>query len=182
MRDIVNAPIFLRLGSRLRGPAGTPVGDLRRVSISHVVVYNADARSAAIISGVPGHPIEDVTLSDIQFWSQGGGTKAQAAIEPPEDEAGYPEPANLGPMPAVGFFLRHVRGITLDNIQVRSLTADQRPAFALEDVADADFQQIKAPGPPGVSVFALKNVTSLRVHQSVGLADTQKDRVEQGKL
>jgi hypothetical protein len=25
MRDIRNAPLFLRLGSRLRGPAGTPV-------------------------------------------------------------------------------------------------------------------------------------------------------------
>ena len=31
MRDIRNAPVFLRLGSRLRGPAGIPVGTLKRV-------------------------------------------------------------------------------------------------------------------------------------------------------
>jgi polygalacturonase len=32
MRDIANAPIFLRLGSRLRSPEGTPVGYLRRIN------------------------------------------------------------------------------------------------------------------------------------------------------
>ena len=38
MRDIVGAPIFLRLGARMRGPAGVPVGALRRVLISNIVV------------------------------------------------------------------------------------------------------------------------------------------------
>src|SRR5207248_7999744 len=40
MRDVVNSPIFLRLGRRMRAPAGTPVGQLRRVNISNVVAYN----------------------------------------------------------------------------------------------------------------------------------------------
>src|SRR5262245_28998774 len=47
MRDIVNSPIFLRLGSRMRGPAGVPVAKLRRVQISNVSVYNADPRYAS---------------------------------------------------------------------------------------------------------------------------------------
>jgi len=38
MRDISNSPIFLRLGSRVRGPRGTPVGALRRVNINNVIV------------------------------------------------------------------------------------------------------------------------------------------------
>lgn len=38
MRDIVNSPFFLRLGARMRGPEGTPVGVLRRVKISNVIV------------------------------------------------------------------------------------------------------------------------------------------------
>ena len=42
MRDITSAPIFLRLGARMRAPQGTPVGELRRVSINNVRVYNAD--------------------------------------------------------------------------------------------------------------------------------------------
>src|SRR5215831_17934097 len=45
MRDISNSPIFLRLGTRLRGPKeSTAVGALRRVIISNVVVYNADSK------------------------------------------------------------------------------------------------------------------------------------------
>jgi len=36
MRDIRNAPIFLRLGARMRGPAEIPIGTLKRVLISNV--------------------------------------------------------------------------------------------------------------------------------------------------
>jgi polygalacturonase len=134
MRDIANAPIFLRLGSRLRGPAGTPEGVLRRINLSNFVIYNADSRYASILTGIPNHAIEDVTLSNIQIWYQGGGTAAQAAANPPEEENDYPEPERFGPMPAYGFFLRHVHGITLDNIQLHTLSPDARPAFVLDDV------------------------------------------------
>lgn len=78
MRDIVNAPIFLRLGARLRSPENTPVGKLRRVTISNVNVYNADSRYSCIISGIPGHYIEDVTLSNIRIVYKGGGTTEDA--------------------------------------------------------------------------------------------------------
>ena len=82
----------------------------------------------------PAIAIEDVTLSDIQIWPQGGGTAAQAAISPPEGEKDYPEPGRFGTMPAYGFFLRHIHGITLNNIQLHPLTPDARPAFVLQDV------------------------------------------------
>ena len=41
MRDVVNDPIFIRLGARMRGPADTPVGEIRRVIISNIVSYNS---------------------------------------------------------------------------------------------------------------------------------------------
>ncbi len=53
MRDVTNSPLFLRLGKRMRGPAGTAIGHLRRVNISNIVAYNADARYASIIAGIP---------------------------------------------------------------------------------------------------------------------------------
>src|SRR5262247_2012375 len=84
MRDVTTSPIFMRLGRRLRGPAGTPVARLRRIQISNVVVYNADPRYASIISGIPEHNIEDVKLSNLRIFYQGGGTAAQAALDPPE--------------------------------------------------------------------------------------------------
>src|SRR2546421_10497541 len=73
MRDISNSPIFLRLGSRVRGPQGTPIGALRRVNIDNVIVYNAQPRYASLISAIPGHDIEDLRLSYIRVYYQGGG-------------------------------------------------------------------------------------------------------------
>ena len=173
MRDIVNAPIYLRLGGRLRGPAGTAMGTLRRVSISHVTVYNADAGSAVIVAGVPGSPVEDVALSDIRLWYKGGGTAAQATRVPPEDTKGYPEPGSFGILPAYGFYLRHVRGITLSGILTRTLTLDQRPAFSLEDVSGAHFGEVDAAHAPAVSIFQLKDVSDLQLHQVQDLPDRQ---------
>lgn len=104
MRDIVNPPFFIRLGNRARGPKeASPVSKLRRVLISNVVVYNADPKYASIISGIPGHPIEDLRMSNIRIYYQGGGTREQAALEPPEKEKDYPEPVMFGEMPAYGF-------------------------------------------------------------------------------
>src|SRR6266498_4572183 len=60
MRDIVNAPIFVRLGNRARGPAGTVPGVIKRVRISNVVASNVDARHGILISGIPGHDIDDL--------------------------------------------------------------------------------------------------------------------------
>src|SRR5215468_1967822 len=77
MRDVMNPPIFLRLGRRLRGPEGTLIGQLRRINISNIVAYNADPRYASIIAGIPDHQIEDVTLSDIRIFYRGGGKKEQ---------------------------------------------------------------------------------------------------------
>ena len=160
MRDISNAPIFLRLGSRLRGPKETTkAGALRRVIIDNVVVYGADPKYSSIISGIPGNMIEDVRLSNIRIYSQGGGTQAQAALEPPEREAVYPEPAMFGELPAYGFFIRHVKGLTLRDVELSYLKPDLRPAFWLNDVAGANFIQVKAQLEPAVQMFVTKNVS-----------------------
>lgn len=82
MREVSNSPLFLRLGSRLRAPENTPVGTLRRITISNVVVSDADPRYASIIAGVPGHPIEDVRLNNIRIVYRGGITMEQVAEQP----------------------------------------------------------------------------------------------------
>ena len=182
MRDIVNSPIFMRLGSRMRGPAGTPVGRLRRVNISNVIVYNADPRYSSIIAGIPGYDIEDVTLSNIRILYQGGGTKEQAAVEPPERETGYPEPSMFGELPAYGFFLRHVKGVSLNNVEVTFLKEEMRPAFVLDDVKGADFYHVKAQKKASVPTFVLKNVLNFTTHQCDGIADMHLEKVDQKRF
>jgi len=168
MRDLVNSPLYVRLGSRNRRPAGTPTGVLRRVSISNVDAYDVDPRYSSIIAGVPGHDIEDLTLSNVRILYRGGGTAAQAAIEPPEVETRYPEPSEHGIIPAYGFFIRHVRGLTLRDIDVRTLAPDARPPFVLEEVSDAYFDHIKAPHAAGVPAIVQRNVRGLVVRDGPG--------------
>ena len=183
MRDISNSPIFLRLGFRGRGPKETTtVGALRRIIISNVVVYNADPKYASIISGIPGHSIEDVQLSNIRIYSKGGGTKEQAALEPPEKEDTYPEPTMFGELPAYGFFIRHVKGLAMRDVEVSYLKEDVRPPFWLNDVIGVDFQHIKAQRSEGAPMFVLKNVADFNTHQCWPLPDTRLDRVDAKKL
>jgi polygalacturonase len=183
MRDISNSPIFLRLGSRLRGPKEkTTVGALRRVIISNVVVYNADPKYSSIISGIPGHPIEDVLLSNIRIYSRGGGTKEQAALDPKEEEEKYPEPNMFGELPAYGFFIRHVKSLQWDNVQVSYLNEDARPPFWLNDVNGVEFYRLRAQHSADLPTFALKNVEGLSVQQSWPLKDTRLERVDSKKF
>ena len=178
MRDISNSPFFLRLGSRLRGPKETTaVGALRRVLISNVVVYNADPRYASIISGIPGHPVEDVRLSNIRVYYRGGGTPAQAALDPPEKEDAYPEPSMFGEMPAYGFFIRHAKRLEMNDVEVSFLKDDARPAFVLSDVAGADFNRVRAQLAQSTPAFMLKEVSDFSVTASRPVPDTRLDRV-----
>jgi polygalacturonase len=182
MRDITNSPFFLRLGNRARGPKETTtVGQLRRVSLSNIIVYNADPNYASIISGIPGHDIADLRLSNIRIYYKGGGTKAQAALEPPENEKDYPEPVMFGEMPAYGFFIRHVNGLEMSDVEVSYMKEDLRPAFVLDDVKGADFFRVKAQHAPDVPTFSLTNVEDFSIRQS-SLPDTRIDRVNKRRL
>jgi polygalacturonase len=182
MRDIVNCPFFLRLGSRMRGPAGVPVGQLRRVNISDIVVSNTAAPFASLITGIPGHNIEDVRFSNITILHQGGGTREEAAITPPEQETAYPESHRFGVMPAYGFYIRHVVRIEMNHIDVRYEKEDFRPAFVLEGVQGADFLHIKAQRAAGVPSFALRNVSDFSAYLSRPVPETHLETATQTTL
>jgi polygalacturonase len=183
MRDISNAPIFVRLGFRGRGPKETTtVGAIRRVSISDIVVYNADPKYSSIVSGIPGHQIEDLRLNNIRVYSKGGGTKEQAALEPPEKEDTYPEPTMFGDLPSYGFFIRHVKGLQLRDVETSYVKDDFRPAFWLNDVNGVEFLHVKAQHAEGVPIFDLRNVADLSTHQCWPLPDMRLDKVEKKKL
>ncbi|HEY9197460.1 MAG TPA: glycoside hydrolase family 28 protein [Mucilaginibacter sp.] len=182
MRDIVNAPIFVRLGARMRGPEGTPVGQLRRVIISNIVCYNADYKHGAIISGIPGHDIEDLRLNHIRIYYQGGGTKEQAAREVPGLEKEYPEPYRFGTVPSYGFFFRNVKDLKMDDVEVSYNTDDFRPAFILDHVAGADLQRIRAQKTTGTPTFVLNEVKDFNIYNSRPVADTKLQDVNKKEL
>jgi polygalacturonase len=182
MRDITSAPIFMRLGSRMRGPSGVPVGQLRRVRVSNLVCSNSASSLCSILSGIPGHEIENIALSEIYIQYRGAGTKDDASIELLEKENAYPEPKMFGTTPAYGFYVRHVKGLEMTHIEVELLHPDQRPAFVLSDVRKADFTGIRAPRRPDAPVFSLNDVEDFHLQQSTVGRDIHLDRVVRKKF
>jgi polygalacturonase len=168
MRGLTSAPIFIRLGDRGRGPPGTKVGSIRRVIISHIVVEGADPRYASSITGIPGHPVEDVSLSDLRIRTDGGGTAEDAAREPPDQPGAYPEPSMFGVLPAYGLYARHVRGLSVDDLRLSCRREDRRPPIRLEDVAGADFSDVRAQRAPGVPLAVLRGVTGFSASDCPG--------------
>lgn len=163
MEEVTSAPIFLRLGNRARSPEGTPVGRLRRVSISDVTAQNVDGRFPVILAGLPGHPIEDITLRNISVMSHGGikladvaaqtdnhvntfflggdesgviGSRETTAEAVPMREIAYPEPSMFGLLPAAAFYARHVNGLKIENLNTTFETPDERPLVIQDDVTN----------------------------------------------
>lgn len=183
MRDICNSPIFMRLGSRMRGPDGVPVGTLRRVIISNIMCSNSASSLGSIISGIPGHEIEDVRLNNIYIQHQGGGTQENASIQPPEFDNKYPEPTMFGEtLPSNGFFIRHTKNIHLNDVELAYSKEDLRPAFVLQDVKGADFFRVRTPRVATARTFALKNVADFSIAQSRPIADAQINQTEAKEL
>ena len=181
MRDLFGPPIFLRLGARMRGPAGVAVGELRRVIISNIVCSNAASAVCSVISGIPGHEIEGVKISNVLIKHQGGGSKADAAIQLPEKEKDYPEPSMFGTTPAHGFFIRHMKGLEMNDIKITCEKEDARPAFVLDDVQGADFSRIKLPNSSNPSLV-LNNVEDFSISQSKPAADAEFTKAERKEL
>jgi polygalacturonase len=172
MRGITTSPIFLRLGSRLRGPKeSTKVGTMQRILINNLVSYNAASKLCSILSGIPGYAIKDIKLSNIYQQHVGGATQDSLAIRPPEFESKYPDPGMFGPMPAQGFYLRHIRNLEMSHVEVQCMEPDPRPSFFLDDVNRADFIAVTAP--TGIPAFHLDRVTDLRILLSRAAPDTQ---------
>src|SRR6185437_6965193 len=171
MRNIYSAPIFIRLGARLRGPSGSKVGVIRRVAISNLISSNAGSKLCCIVSGIPGHSVEDLKISNFYLQHQGGGRREQAALKPPEKVEHYPDPSMFGAMPAQGFFLRHVKNISISNVEIAAEKADERPHFVLDQVDGADFFRVKFRQQPGVPGFVLDNVSNFEVARCSGMKD-----------
>ncbi len=171
MRDIHNAPIFLRLGARLRRPGITEPGSVRRVLIDNLIASHVAPEHGILIAGFPGHPIEDVVLSNIQIHYAGGGTAKEAERVVPELEKEYPDPEKFGTIPSWGMFARHVKGLRLRGVELRAETPDARPAVMLDDVHDVRLSDVMLSAAAQQPAWSLTHVTGLHARDVTRLAD-----------
>ena len=151
MEDVGN-PIFIRLGNRGRTytkrtgprqnadarPEGAGVGTLKNVRIRDVVAeVTGDDKSRSgpiMITGIPGHCVEDVVLENITISYPGGGNKDDARRAVPEDIARYPEQFFFGVLPAWGAYIRHARNVEFRNVILKTRSSDERKRIVLDDV------------------------------------------------
>ena len=152
------SPIFIRLGNRGRGyklrnaGAGLSgngnedtitelipidhVGTIDGIHLSNFQIRNAGSVGCSI-TGLPGHPVKNVWLSNITLRHKGGVTiEDLAAINDSiknEKEKAYPEATMWGNLPAKGFCVRHARNVHFNNIHVETTEADVRPDIVKTD-------------------------------------------------
>lgn len=140
MDDIWNSPIYIRIGERMRGPKELPASIARNIEISDVVVTNCDTRYALLIVGLPGNPVENVTLKDVHIQYKGGLTKEDVRLQRGANafffgrNSGYPEPSAHGIQPAWGLSMQHARNIRFKNVTMELMQPDEREKIFLDDV------------------------------------------------
>lgn len=160
MDNIKGAALFVRLGDRAR-PLRTddprpPMGSMRDIAISDVLATRVGGmcgekdgvfRLGSSITGLPGHPVRNVTLDRIRIRTIGGGSLRESAV--PELPEAYPNGRMFGDLPAWGLYCRHVDGLRVDGLDLHADVADARPPVVLDDVARVHLGLIQADGDHG---------------------------------
>jgi hypothetical protein len=166
----VEGPLFIRLGKRghtyeklqlslhngnpEERKIDVPTGTIRNVRISNITAKvkerpvprrKADpkAMNGIMITGLPGHCIENVVLDNINITFPGGGTKEDAERVVAEDEYRYPEQSFFGILPSYALYIRHVKGIEVRNMSIGLDSLEERPAIHCEDVEQIDIHNIR---------------------------------------
>ena len=115
----------------------TTRGRMRGIYINNVRAKDCGNYGSSI-TGLPDQLIEDVHVSNVCIYQRGGITRADlknidAALRD-EKAAEYPEATMWGQLPAKGFYVRHVRSIHFDNIEIHTEADDARQEIVKEDV------------------------------------------------
>jgi len=162
----VRTPIFLRLGNRGRGMTVRCPGRIRDITISNVSAL--DTTKSSSISGLPGYPIRDVTLTNVDVQEIGGNRFPGLAV--PELPQGYPQGEMFGILPAYSLYARHVDGLTVNNWRDRWERKDLRPAAIFDDVSNLRIREFDADAAAGSQPVILLRNAGRPLIESVSVA------------
>ena len=100
------------------------------------------------IIGLQDSKIKNITLENIEIVFPGGGDPFYAHVsldeldKVPEMPKAYPEFSQHMELPAWGFFIRHVDGLTMKNIKLTALKKDYRTAIVMDDVNNHNIHEL----------------------------------------
>ena len=158
MTDVLT-PFMIKFGNRRNLPQY-----VRNINISNIIASGKSLMTSSI-TGFDGHYIENVKISNVILNCSGGGTDEHAAKIIDENEKAYPDNRQFGLiMPAYGLFVRHVKNITLDNIQFNLTSQDLRHAVVVEDADNIQINRVISSEHTGkASYLKLKDVRNAMV-------------------
>lgn len=181
--DNVTGPISLRLGGylgwRQERKESLPIGVLRNIRFSNIRAVVADdayplphevpafpgeKKSCLNITGVPGYFIENVTFNGLHLTFPGGGSREDALRSVPELRDRYPEYHMFGTLPAYGFYLQHVKDLTLEDVTLDTAAPDLRRAQVGEDVEDLEISSFRAAGSGAAGLLRLRDARQVYLH------------------
>ena len=158
MNHVHHYPIYITTGCRNRGPKEVTSpsygGD---IMISNVIADDADSLAGIIVTGMKEEPLRNIRLHNIQIRYRGGGPSDLSKKEYREQGTNYPEPRWAGPTPAYGLYARHVDGLTVRGLYLETIRPDYRHVVILDDVKNADIQDLTAPVQKGAEKIVIKN-------------------------
>ena len=163
----VGNPIYLRIGDRWAAERGP--GSIKNIIIQNVKINVAAQKpdtayeyegpiedlprniSPSSIVGIPDHPVTNVTLRNIEITCPGRanpnyafrGTRPEDLEKIPEMATSYPEFSQFKELPSWGFYFRHAQNVSFDNVILKAINRDYRPAIVVQDSKDISFKNIK---------------------------------------
>ena len=195
-RNTGNA-IFIRLGKRL---SKVPPGHLHGVYIGNVSVeipatkpdagYSMEGPRELFdhnifpssITGIPGYPVTDITLENIDIVYRGDAKKQIANVnvdslqQIPESISDYPEFSMFRELPAWGFYVRHASHINMKNIKLRYTGQEFRTACIFDDVDGLNLTNVEIEKAASVPVIILNKVKT-PVLQQIKLPSENKEMI-----
>jgi len=146
----VPRPVFMTFAQQrafVDSPEGEypPMKEMKGFIFSNIIADNSELEkepqnSAIYITGMPNHYLENIIFKDIQFTIAGGGTEEDAKrIEIKEYtvenlKGWWPEFYITGTLPSYGFYARHIKGLTIENVHIYKKKTDARVPVVLDDV------------------------------------------------
>ncbi|MEO0899968.1 MAG: glycoside hydrolase family 28 protein [Bacteroidota bacterium] len=177
--------IFIRLAKRYTKEVGT----LKNVTLRNIKAdisferpdYAYELRGPALpffhnifpasITGIPGYPVENLTLENIEIHYPGKGNRGLAHMpisrldRVPEKIKDYPEFSMFGELPAWGLYIRHIKGLRMKNIKIGIKEADYRPAMVLDDAHEVKVESLEIEGDKKEKLIILHNSTKVQFEE-----------------
>lgn len=197
MRDVMDVPLFIRLGIRMSSPEGLPKSICRRIIVNNLVAYNVDPTRGIMLMGSKGHDVEDIELTNMKiYYKKGGGIPddptnkrgyifgyvgktedididvPELDMAFPEKVKSYPEPHQWGALPSYALYARHVKNLRVNNVQFfYDDKNEMRPPFVMDDVKNVSFHSVEAMKDLLAPFFFLKNVIEFNANNCKGISD-----------